>query len=74
MGGDIFEQTVEQTHLERVMIGNRDRVFSATLSGQLDMRAGLPPRLIVQVPKRTDQFGTTAIPGYLHAASTSSRT
>ena len=74
MGGDIFEQTVEQTDLERVMIGNRDMVFSATSSGHLDMRAGLPPRLVAQVPKRTDQFGTTTIAGDLHAASTSSRT
>jgi hypothetical protein len=74
MSGNFFELTVEQPDLERVMVGNRDMVFPATLSRQLDMRAGLSPRLVSQEPKRADQFSSTAIAGYLHAASTSSRT
>ena len=74
MSGDIFEQAVEHADLERAMIGNCDVVFSATLSRQLDMRTGLPLRLVAQVSKRMGQFSTTAIAGYLHAASTSSRT
>ena len=56
MSGDIFEQAVEHAELERAMIGNCDVVFSATLSRQLDMRAGLPLRLAAQVSKRMGQF------------------
>jgi hypothetical protein len=74
VSGDIFEQSVEQPDLERVMIGNCDMVFSSPLSSQLDVRAGLPPRVVSQAPKRAGQFNPTAIAGYLHAASTSSRT
>jgi hypothetical protein len=38
------------------------------------VRAGLPSRLVSQVPKRTDQLNAVAVAGNLHAASTSSRT
>ena len=65
---------MEQTDFEWMMVGHSDVVFSATLSGQLDVRAGLPPRVVSQVPEGTDQFNAIAISGYLHAASTSSRT
>jgi len=74
MSGDIFQQGVKQADFERVMIGNRDVVFSPPLSSQLDVRAALPPYVVSQVPKRADQFNPTAIAGDLHAASTSSRT
>ena len=74
MSGDILEQAMEQTDFQRVMIRNGNMVLSATLSNDLDMRAGLSPRFIAQVPKRTDQLSAAAISGDLHAASTSSRT
>ncbi len=65
---------MEQAYLERSMIGNSDMVLSIPLRGELDMGTGLTPRLVSQVPERACQFGTRAVAGNLHAASTSSRT
>ena len=74
MGSNVLEQAVEQTNFERVVIGNGDVVLSASSRGQLDMRSGLPPCFVAEAPQRTDQISATTIAGYLHAASTSSRT
>jgi hypothetical protein len=74
VGSHILEQTVQQADLERVVIGNCYMLLAALSSSQLDMRSSLPTRLIAKAPQRMDQISATAIAGYFHAASTSSRT
>lgn len=74
MGRDVLEKSVEQINLQWVMIGHGHMMFPIPLGGELDMGAGLTPRLVSQVPESTRQFNAVAVAGNLHAASTSSRT
>jgi hypothetical protein len=42
MGGGIFENVVERTHLDGIVIGDGSLVWAALLGGQADVGAGLP--------------------------------
>jgi len=71
---NIFEHAVQQTNLERTMVGNTDVVLAAALSGQLNVRTGLTLRFVAKLPQRADQFNAIAIAWDLHGARTSIRT
>ena len=73
MLGYILEHGVQQAHLERAMVGNADMMFPTALGGDLNVRTGLPLGLVAQMPEGADKFSAVAVPGNLHAASTSSR-
>lgn len=74
MRGDILEHAVQQADFERAMIGNADMMFASALSGHLNVGACLPASYVAQMPEGAGEFSAVAVPGNLHAASTSSRT
>jgi hypothetical protein len=72
--GDVAEDGVERSDLERIVSWDGDVMLATLLRGQTDVASALAVDLVTEAAERLGEIGAADVTRQLHAAMTSSRT